>query len=116
MATRKCPFCQQALVPGVQHVCPAFAAPAPAPAPPAAVAVEQNGRMSAIAWWKLFLPFAGLLVLQLGGAIWWASAVQSDLRAFKDQLANQESYFKEQLNRQQTIIDRLDAYFRRPPP
>lgn len=86
---------------GVQHKCPTQ---------------NNGGGLGPGFWIKLFVPLVIALLLQLGGAVWWASGVQNDLRQVKEQQVQQSSYFKEQLDRQQQIIDRLDSYFRRPPP
>ena len=97
-----CPLCGGALKLGVQHKCPTN---------------QSDGSALGPSFWiKLFVPMILALLLQLGGAIWWASGVQNDLRQVKDQQNQQSEYFKEQLSRQQQIIDRLDSYFRRPLP
>lgn len=97
-----CALCQQPIFLGVQHVCPA--------------AARQGSGPGATNFLKMFAPFAGILVLQLGGAIWWASGVQRDIQSFQDRLVQQEAYFKEQLANHKAIVDRLDSYFRRPVP
>jgi hypothetical protein len=95
-----CPLCGVAFQLGVQHKCSS----------------QNESALGPGFWIKLFVPLFTVLLLQLGGAIWWASGVQNDLRQVKDQQVQQSAYFKEQLDRQQQIIDRLDSYFRRPPP
>ena len=96
MAKRnRCPNCGNPLQLGVAHVCPTTAPP-----------VVESGRGITVSdWWKPFLGIILALVLQLGGAIWWASKVQATIEGFKDQL-----------QRQQQTIDRIDGYFRRPLP
>lgn len=108
-----CPMCQEVLHVGVQHICPVLAAQHAAAVAPAAEGSE--GGLKGFLW-KIFAGIVVALVLQLGGAIWWASRVQNTLDNFKDQLAAQQQTFKEQIEKQAQTIERIDSYFRRPPP
>ena len=85
----RCPKCGGELLPGVAHQC---------------LVAEAKG-ITVSDWWKPFLGIILALVLQLGGAIWGASKVQTTIEGFKLQL-----------EQQQRTIERIDSYFRRPPP
>ena len=91
----KCPICQQPLYMGVQHVCPAA---------PVVQSASSHDELKMF-FWKIFASLMLGLMIQLGGAIWWASRVQSTIDQFKEQLVEQKQ-----------TIDRIDSYFRRPPP
>lgn len=93
----KCPNCNDPIIKGVAHACPQITAMIAARTP--------NGNLTIIAFWKLFGGIVLVLALQLGTAIWWASGIQSDLRNLKEQVQDQKQ-----------TIEKIDNYFRRPPP
>ena len=93
-----CTTCHEPIYPGIAHVCPALRAPI--------TAVSVNGDSGLRGFlWKLAGSLLVALILQLLGAIWWASKVEATIENFRTQLLDQKA-----------TIERIDGYFRRPLP
>ena len=96
--TVTCTTCHEPIYPGIAHVCPSLRVPiAMTPAN------GENGIRGFL--WKISSGLFIALILQLLGAIWWASRVDATIQNFQQQLLDQKA-----------TIERIDGYFRRPPP
>jgi hypothetical protein len=93
-----CSTCHEPIYPGIAHVCPALRVPA--------AVKTTNGDDGGLRGflWKIAASLLVALILQLLGAIWWASKVEATIQNFQQQISDQKA-----------TIERIDSYFRRPP-